>query len=91
VADIDPATVPGFREAVAAVATEWPWLDDELHPRGVAHLVALVMGVTRPHVQAELLADMSDDLALLAGGIDTADTFILDHTSHEIREHLNGR
>jgi Lon protease-like protein len=59
VSDLDPATIPGFREARAALdgLTEGTMSADD-----VDRIVAVVMGISRPYVQAELLADVSDYL-----------------------------
>jgi hypothetical protein len=61
VSDLDPATVPGYMEALTALtASEFgTWMDVEK----LGQLTAFVMGVSRPYVQAELLADVSDYLA----------------------------
>jgi hypothetical protein len=59
VSNLDPATVPGFREARAAL----DGLTEGTLPVGdVDQIVTVVMGVSRPYVQAELLADVSDYL-----------------------------
>jgi hypothetical protein len=92
VADLDPATVPGYAEAVAALHG---YLGDPndygMQSKHVGEIVALVMMISRPYLVAEMLADMSDDLALLNGGQDTTDSFILDQTSHDVREYLRVR
>lgn len=80
-------TTPGFQDAVRALNGMF----EGTMPAGdIDRIVAVVMMVTRPHVQAEFLADLSDDLALEAGG-HTVDSWILDQTSYNIREHLDGR
>ena len=60
----DATDIPGFMPALAALAD---WLGDPgdygMQPRHVAEIVALVMAVSRPYVQAEVLADASDYLA----------------------------
>jgi len=84
---IDPATVPGYPEAVAALVQ---WLGDPndhgMQPHHVGEMVAIVMAVTRPHVQAEMLADMSDNLAERGHG---ALAGLLDNVSGEIRKALH--
>jgi hypothetical protein len=58
--------VPGWREANIALRNiDWQVAEGvELDsPAGMAHIIAIVMGVTRPYMQAEVLADVSDQLA----------------------------
>ena len=90
--DLDPASVPGYSEALAALNG---YLGDPndygMQPKHIGEIVALVMMISRPYLVAEVLADMSDDLAMLNGGVDTTDSFILDQTSHDVREYLRAR
>jgi hypothetical protein len=88
----DPATVPGYGDALAALeewqhqagmdGSCWCWSNDH-----VESAVALIMLVARPHMQAELFADLSDKLA--DDGFEQV-SLILDHTSHELRRRLDG-
>lgn len=81
---IEPDDVPGFREAVAAVTG---LTESTLPPDDVDAIVATVMIITRPHVQAEFTADLSDDLA---DGIFAEAASLLDRISYDIREWLHG-
>lgn len=84
---IDPvaATVPGFTESVAALkASEYGnWLDTD----EIGEVAAFVMGVARPYVQAELLADVSDYLTEI-GQDSLAD--LLDNISYGVRKAVYG-
>jgi hypothetical protein len=95
VSEVDADTVPGYPEAVSALtrlqAEHGLASGAQLDPVDIHMVVSLVMAVSRPHLIAEALADMADDLALMNGGVDTVDSFVLDQTSHDIREYLNVR
>lgn len=82
---VEVADVPGFREAVAVVTG---LTESTLEPDDVDAIVAAVMFVTRPHVQAEFAADLADDLA---DGIFVEAADLLDRISHDIRGWLRGR
>lgn len=85
--DIDPADVPGYTEAIMAVNQ----LQDSFELTGVLEqvdigkIVVAVMLVTRPYVQAEVLADMSD---LLATTGQEALAVLLDNVSGGMRKAL---
>jgi len=89
VSDIDPATVPGYPEAVAAVlaaqAAERLPTSSHFPAEEVAEVVQLVMVVTRPYVQAEMFADAADYLHEL-GLIELAE--IWDNVSAGMRKAL---
>lgn len=59
--EFDPATVPGYTESVAALTG---LTEGTLNPADVERIVVVVMGVSRLHVQAEMLADTADDFEL---------------------------
>jgi hypothetical protein len=85
VSDLDPVTVPGYMEALMALAASDCGKEIAAEERG--QVVAIVMGVSRPYVQAELLADVSDYLTEqqhhdLAG--------LLDNLSSGIRRAIYG-
>lgn len=87
--DIDPADVPGYTEAIMAVNQ----LQDSfeltsgtvLEQVDIGKIVVAVMLVTRPYVQAEVLADMSD---LLATTGQEALAVLLDNVSGGMRKAL---
>ena len=87
----DLATVPGLAEAVTLVEQ----LQDEnrfyygasLTHDDIVLVCAAVLAVSRPAVQAELLADMSDHLAENGHG---ALAGLLDSVSGQIRKALYG-
>ncbi len=70
--------VPGFCAAFEAVA-EAGHRRPDLNP---VEIITIAMAAARPHVQAELLADLADDVA------DIAPVFaeMLDRISHDIRK-----
>lgn len=82
---LDLALAPGFLPAARAVHA---LLEGAMPADDVDRIVAVALGVARPYIQAEMLADLSDDFA--DNGLDgTAD--LLDMISLEIRERLDGR
>jgi hypothetical protein len=79
----DLAEVPGYTQAEAALCR---YLDQQNFWYGendAGQIVALVMGVSRPYVQAEVLADAADYLDQL--GLHELAT-ILDNVSAGIRK-----
>lgn len=85
--DIDPADVPGYTEAIMAVnqLQDSFELTAALEQVDIGKIVVAVMLVTRPYVQAEVLADMSD---LLATTGQEALAVLLDNVSGGMRKAL---
>lgn len=85
--DIDPADVPGYTEAIMAVnqLQDSFELTAVLEQVDIGKIVVAVMLVTRPYVQAEVLADMSD---LLATTGQEALAVLLDNVSGGMRKAL---
>lgn len=72
---------PGFLHALTAVQGV-----SRQQPLSYAEIVTIALSVARPHVQAETLADLADEIA------ETYPAFadLLDQMSHHIRTALEG-
>lgn len=82
---LETALTPGFLPAARAVHA---LLEGTVSADDVDHIVELALFVSRPYMQAELLADLSDKLA--EDGFEQVSA-ILDHTSFGMRGALDGR
>ena len=81
---LESALAPGFLPAARAV---YALLDGTMPADDVDRIVELALFVSRPYMQAELFADLSDKLA--EDGFEQV-AAILDHTSFYLREALDG-
>lgn len=79
-----PDDVPGFAQAVMAVRAVGGVL---LPAEAAIQLVTVVAAVLRPHLTAEVYADLADDEVLTSPQLDLSRYF--DSCSHHIRESLN--
>lgn len=82
-----PEHIPGFEPACVAFDRAYPEVPAQLYGGDTEDVVALVMGITRPYVQAETLADLADELAE-AGYPELGE--LLDLISFDIRGRLDG-
>ncbi len=88
--DLYPEDVPGFTQALDAVQVVGGVL---LPPEAARQLVMVVAAVLRPHLTAELYADLADDEVVTAIsqyapelGLST----YFDNVSHGLRRSLDG-
>lgn len=81
-------TVPGLPEALREVGTLFELVRNmgKATPT-VEQIVTTAMAASRPHVQAELLADLADEFADL-GGPFLRFAVMLDQMSHDMRERI---
>lgn len=84
-----PASVPGFLPALRSVSALGGVL---LGDSAAMSLTLAALHAARPHMQAEFLADVADDVAELAARNTSAELAelarLLDAASHQIREAL---
>jgi hypothetical protein len=84
VESLAPHLVPGWRETCEAVHDLRELVVDGFggHAPTVEQTVAVALAVSRPHVQAELLADLADEFAEVA----PAFAEMLDQISYDMRK-----